>query len=198
MEQSIEDRIVTHIGLARAVAIRTVDARCGGADREDLVAWGLVGLVQAAQRFKADRGAPFGAYAARRVRGQVLDALRARDPLSRTARRKYRAERAVDEDLPQPYLEVSLERMLEAGREPEERAAMPSVPDPRWPMVLAALRTLPETERRAVALSYGRALTLREVGALLGLSESGACRLRTRALAHLRAAMTGSRAAAAA
>ena len=190
MDEVIEQRIITHLGLAKAVAIRTVDARCGGADRDDLLAWGVVGLVQAAQRFKADQGAPFGAYAARRVRGQVLDALRARDPLSRTARRRYREERAVNEDLPQPYSEVSLEKLLEAGHEPGKGPdAPPSPPDARWPKVVAALRGLPAAERRAIALSFGRSMTLREVGALLGLSESGACRLRTRALAHLREAM---------
>src|ERR1700716_4294100 len=78
--------------------------RGAGADREDLIAWGLVGLVQAARRYRGDRGASFGAYAARRVRGQVLDALRERDPLTRSARRAFRSAQRASEDLPQPYM----------------------------------------------------------------------------------------------
>src|SRR2546426_325187 len=78
------ERIIAHLAFARAVAARSLDPRCRGADREDLIAWGVVGLVQAAQRYRGDLGASFGAYAARRVRGQVLDALRDRDPLTRS------------------------------------------------------------------------------------------------------------------
>ncbi len=85
---------------------------------------------------------------------------------------------------------MSLERLLEAGRELESSApALPAPRDPRWAAVLAALRALPPAERRVVAFSFGRSYTLREIGSILGLSESGACRLRTRALARLRAAL---------
>src|SRR5207249_7633051 len=100
-----DERIIAHLGFARAVASRSLDPRCRGADREDLVAWGVVGLVQAARRYREDAGAPFGAYAARRVRGQVLDALRERDPLTRTERRAFREAQKVSEDLPPPYVE---------------------------------------------------------------------------------------------
>src|SRR3989442_13432209 len=98
------ERIIAHLAFARAVAARSLDPRCRGHDREDLIAWGVVGLVQAARRYRGDRGASFSAYAARRVRGQVLDALRDRDPLTRTARRQYRSRPPVGADLPPPYL----------------------------------------------------------------------------------------------
>src|SRR5712691_3793928 len=98
------ERIIAHLAFARAIAARSLDPRCRGADREDLVAWGVVGLVQAARRYREDAGAPFGAYAARRVRGQVLDALRERDPLTRAARRAYRAARELNADLPPPIV----------------------------------------------------------------------------------------------
>lgn len=184
-----DDRIISHLQFARAVASRSLDPRCRGADREDLIAWGLVGLVQAAQRYRGDRGASFGAYAARRVRGQILDALRERDPLTRSARRAFRAAQRASEDRGEaaanpPYVEVSLERIgdiAEARRAPEHR-------DERWPLVASALRDLTPLERRVLVLSYGRGLTLREIGSEIGLSESGACRLRARALARVRTA----------
>ena len=187
--RDVEERILAHLRLTRAVALRTVDPRCVGADREDLLAAGVLGLVQAARRYRVEQGASFGAYAARRVRGQVLDALRERDPLTCTARRAYRAARAVNQDLPPPYAEVSLEKMLESGREPQQPAPERSPRNPRWPALLEALRELPAPQRRVLALSYGRGLTLKEVGTVLGLSESGACRLRARALTQVRAGL---------
>jgi RNA polymerase sigma factor for flagellar operon FliA len=188
---TVETRIVAHLQFARAVASRSIDPRCRGADREDLIAWGLVGLVQAAHRYRGDRGASFGAYAARRVRGQILDALRERDPLTRSARRAFRAAQRASDDggaaargANPPFVEVSLDRIgdvAEVHRGPGHR-------DERWPLVATALRDLAPLERRVLVLSYGRGLTLREIGREVGLSESGVCRLRARALARVRSA----------
>jgi RNA polymerase sigma factor for flagellar operon FliA len=145
--------------------------------------------VQAAQRYRDDRGA-FVAYAARRVRGQVLDALRERDPLTRSARRAFRAARELNVDLPNPVTEISLDKALDAGYEPrqsvEVRRAAPGPRDPRWPLVASHLRALPPVERTVLVLSYGRGLTLKEIGGHVGLSESGVCRVRARALAKMR------------
>jgi RNA polymerase sigma factor for flagellar operon FliA len=184
-----DDRIIAHLQYARAVASRAIDPRCRGADREDLVAWGVVGLVQAARRYRGDRGASFGAYAARRVRGQILDALRERDPLTRTARRAFRAAQRASEDgaaaaAAPPYVEISLDRIGDVA----EVQRAPGRQDERWPIVASALRDLTPIERRVLVLSYGRGLTLREIGGEVGLSESGVCRLRARALARVRSA----------
>ena len=183
---TVEARIVAHLPYARAVASRAIDPRCRGADREDLVAWGVVGLVQAAQRYRDGSEASFGAYAAPRVRGQVLDALRARDPLTRSARQAYRAAREADPGLPQPAVEVSLDRYMERGAEPPVVARCRAARDRRWPRISRELRSLPATERAVLVLSYGRGMTLKEIGARVGLSESGVCRARARALVRLR------------
>ncbi|HEY6201544.1 MAG TPA: sigma-70 family RNA polymerase sigma factor [Candidatus Limnocylindria bacterium] len=186
------ERIIAHLAFARAVAARSLDPRCRGADREDLIAWGVVGLVQAAQRYRGDLGASFGAYAARRVRGQVLDALRERDPLTRSARRAYREAQRISEDLPPPYVEISLDRLAElgdAGIPTPEAAAAATRRDARWDGVARELRRLTKLERRVIVLSYGRGLTLREIGVTVGLSESGVCRVRARALRRLRSAL---------
>src|SRR5262249_9151677 len=154
----------------------SLDPRCRGADREDLIAWGVFGLVQAARRFRGDLGAPFGAYAARRVRGQVLDALRERDPLTRSERRAFRAAQEVSEDLPPPYVEISLDRLAEIGAdELAEKSASRPRSDPRWMLVATQLERLSAVERRVVILAYAREMTLREIGARVGLSESGVC-----------------------
>jgi RNA polymerase sigma factor for flagellar operon FliA len=185
----IDERIIAHLGFARAVASRSLDPRCRGADREDLIAWGVFGLVQAARRYRGDLGAPFGAYAARRVRGQVLDALRERDPLTRTERRAFKEQRKLSEDLPQPYVEVSLDRLAELGDVDVTQTAAPAARiDPRWHSVAGALHRLTPTERRVVVLAYAKGMTLKEIGARVSLSESGVCRVRARALKKLRLA----------
>lgn len=193
MDGASGERIIAHLAFARAVAARSLDPRCRGADREDLIAWGVLGLVQAAQRYRGEVGASFGAYAARRVRGQVLDALRDRDPLTRSARRAYREAQKIAEDLPPPYVEISLDRLAELGdggiAEPEEAVGPDTRSDPRWLGVARELRSLTKLERRVIVLSYGRGLTLREIGLQVGLSESGVCRVRARALRQLRSAL---------
>ena len=146
----------------------------------------MVGLVQAAHRYRDGSEASFGAYAAPRVRGQVLDALRARDPLTRSDRRAYRAAREADPGLPQPAVEVSLDRYMERGAEPPVVARCRAARDRRWPRISRELRSLPATERAVLVLSYGRGMTLKEIGARVGLSESGVCRARARGLARLR------------
>lgn len=186
MADETEERIVAHLPYARAVASRAIDPRCRGADREDLIAWGILGLVQAAQRYREGAEATFGAYAARRVRGQILDALRERDPLTRSARRAYRTARAADPDLPSPAVEVSLDRYMEHGAEPPSVERCRATRDGRWGRIAGELRSLPPLERRVLVLTYGRGMTLKEVGAKVGLSESGVCRARARALVRLR------------
>lgn len=186
----IQQRIIAHLSFARAVAYRALDARCHGADREDLISCGIVGLVQAAQRYRDDRGSSFSSYAARRIRGQVLDALRERDPLTRSARRAFRIAREANAELPSPFTETSLDKALAGGWEPRSTAtscaATTTRHDERWKIVLRHLHGLPRVERRVLVLSYVRGLTLKEIGRQIGLSESGVCRVRSRALSRMR------------
>lgn len=187
---TIQERIIAHLNFARAIAARAIDPRCYGADREDLIAWGVLGLVQAAQRYRDDRGSSFCSYAARRVKGQVLDALRERDPLTRSARKAFKAARELNAELPSPVSEMSLDKCLDAGYEPRPSLALlPAAAgprDPRWRTVEREMRRLSAIERSVLALSYGRSLTLREIGRQVGLSESGVCRVRSRALSKMR------------
>ncbi len=194
---AVDERIMAHLDFARAVATRTIGYQTRPGDREDLLAWGALGLVQAARRYREDVGATFAAYAARRVRGCVLDALRAADPLTRKERRAFREVVRLHPDAPTPRVELSLDALLEEGRAGPESvmwvddspvSALGRPRDARWHGVASKLRGLPAAERRVLVLSYARGLTLREIGVRVGLSESGVCRLRTRALAHVRRA----------
>lgn len=68
-------------------------------DRAELVRAGMVGLVEAAHRFDASRGIPFERFAASRIRGAVLDALRADDWVPRSLRVAARRVELVESSL---------------------------------------------------------------------------------------------------
>jgi len=98
-------------------------------DREDLVSEGIVGLIDAVDRFDPARGIQFVTYATIRIRGQILDALRTRDLLPRSARRRVKglhdAVQSLVATLGEPpseeqlasYLNVSLGQVHETLRD---------------------------------------------------------------------------------
>jgi DNA-directed RNA polymerase specialized sigma subunit len=59
---TVGERIIAHLTFARAVAARSIDPRCRGADREDLISCGVLGLVDTRPGFfrPAERGASAG------------------------------------------------------------------------------------------------------------------------------------------
>ena len=59
MEEGSHERILSHLAFARAVARRSLSPKCSPEDREDLLAWGVVGLVQAARRYREGGRASF-------------------------------------------------------------------------------------------------------------------------------------------
>jgi len=57
-------------------------------DKEDLIGYGILGLMEALGRFQADKGVQFATFAAKRIRGAIIDALRRDSPLSRNSWQK--------------------------------------------------------------------------------------------------------------
>jgi RNA polymerase sigma factor for flagellar operon FliA len=80
----------THVPLVAHLVRETMARVPSHVDRDDLRSAGLVALVKASRSFQADRGVAFGAYAAARIRGALLDELRSVDWASRSVRRKSR------------------------------------------------------------------------------------------------------------
>jgi RNA polymerase sigma factor for flagellar operon FliA len=62
----------------------------GSIEWGDLINYGVLGLIDAIERFEPERGFAFQTFASLRIRGAVLDALRQIDPLGRQARRRVR------------------------------------------------------------------------------------------------------------
>jgi RNA polymerase sigma factor for flagellar operon FliA len=97
-----EQNLVTeYLPRVRSIVRRLTPRLPHSVDRDDLLQAGTLALLGAARRFDAERGAHFEAYAAVRVRGAVLDELRALDCVPRTVRRSERelerGRRAVEQ-----------------------------------------------------------------------------------------------------
>jgi len=90
--------ILDHLPLLHHIVGRMSWDIPGKVDREDLLGFGIIGLIAAADSFEPERGLKFSTYAFPRIRGAILDELRRLDFLPRGRREKVRAlDRAVAE-----------------------------------------------------------------------------------------------------
>lgn len=78
-------------------------------DLEDLVSYGIIGLIDAIEKFDLSKNVKFETYASLRIRGSILDAIRKLDWVPRTLRKKQK-------DLDKAYTELE----LQLGRTPED------------------------------------------------------------------------------
>lgn len=220
-----ESLVARYLPLVRYVANRMALIPPPGLDYEDLLSFGVFGLLDAMDRFDPQRGFVFQTFAVPRIRGAILDELRRYDWISRSGREKlsrleeaserlYKTKGAVDEkelmealDMDEKnykelleisgrtYL-VSLDDVLffEEGDVSRGGAIADDGPDAQSLLereeeqrrVALALDDLPERERLLLSLYYYEGLTLKEIGLVLGVTESRVSQLHGKALATLR------------
>jgi RNA polymerase sigma factor for flagellar operon FliA len=101
--------VIDHVPLVKSMAQRLAQRLPSQVEMNDLISVGVLGLIDAAGRYKPTLGVPFDAFARRRVHGAMLDALRELDWAPRSLRRLRR-----DMDSAVANLRHTL------GREPEE------------------------------------------------------------------------------
>lgn len=96
-----QEMIMRHMPLVAFVVGRmsTDNQKTLGLDREDALAYGIEGLIQAVDAFDEDRGTSFASFAVRRIRGSILDAIRKMDPLPRSIRKSAREVEAASQEL---------------------------------------------------------------------------------------------------
>jgi RNA polymerase sigma factor FliA len=203
-------------GFVRGTALNTRAQLGLDAPVEDLVAFGFQGLLEARARFDASKGVSFKAFAYYRVRGAVLDGVRAMSRLPRRAYARLKAVEALDrfaEDLAEgrattqqrPNAETNL-RAIDAilGRvaaaytiavaHDEALEGVSSAEDTllyeeRRARVRAALEQLPDRERKLVTGHYYDGRQFDDVSAELGISKSWGSRIHAHALDLLRQAL---------
>jgi len=94
------DRLISeHVEIARRISMRMARRCPDWVAREDLVAAGLLGLTEAAERYDSTRNEPFLSFAEKRIRGAVLDELRRGDIMPRRVRQMARKIGAIIQEL---------------------------------------------------------------------------------------------------
>lgn len=191
---------------------------------DDLVSFGVFGLIDAIDKFDLSKGVKFETYASLRIRGAIIDSIREMDWVPRSVRQKNKelekaywdvenelGHSATDKDialklnisLDEFYKllnevnltsMVSLEEFIEQNYEVDMDMAATNKYRPEHEAELNELKEilgksidkLPEKERMVIALYYFEELTLKEISAIMKVSESRISQLHTKAIMRLR------------
>ncbi|MBI1955479.1 MAG: sigma-70 family RNA polymerase sigma factor [Acidobacteria bacterium] len=119
LEQEREKLLLAHLPQVRLIAEKIRERSRFSLDLDDLMGYGVIGLLKAIERFDASRGILLKTYAEYRIRGAILDGLRGMDWLSRSARQK---KRLSQQDL------FNSQRSSAAQQSPESDKATPAAP----------------------------------------------------------------------
>lgn len=85
-----DELIISHMSHAKRIMRKIASQLPQHLDRDDLMSAAVIGLIMAAERFDPSRGVMFLTYAEKRIRGTILDELRAQDWLTRSLRDKFK------------------------------------------------------------------------------------------------------------
>jgi RNA polymerase sigma factor for flagellar operon FliA len=94
-----DERVLKHLPLVRAIAIRVYESLPVHVDVDDLVHAGIIGLFDAAVKYNSDKQVSFQGYAKHRIKGAILDSLREMDWASRDLRKRHKQLEAVTREL---------------------------------------------------------------------------------------------------
>ncbi len=169
-----------------------------GVDADDLVSCGVLGLAEAWERYDPERGVAFEAFAIPRIKGAVIDAIRAADWVPRKARQRARLTGepvamlvSMDSERPSSNFGAdgdhsTADRIVDDSAE-EPGANLLAAENSRE--LMGALNRLPDRERTIISLHYFERVALQDIAKSFGVTESRVSQLHTRALRMLRAAL---------
>src|SRR5205085_863351 len=235
-DQHLRDRLIlSYAPLVKYVAGRLgsgLPAHVGGGG---LVSYGLLGLIGAIERYDPERDVKFETYAISRIKGSIIDELRAMDWVPRSVRARARdIERAIAEleaklgraptddeiagkvgvstdeladsltDISRSSIAALDELWTISSSGGDQIALIDTIEDTQGPEPQSALAQtemreaigeaiarLPEREKLVVTLYYYEELTLREIGEVLGVTESRVSQLHTKAILRLKVRLAG-------
>ncbi|MEN6312946.1 MAG: FliA/WhiG family RNA polymerase sigma factor [Clostridiaceae bacterium] len=192
---------------------------------DDLVGFGVFGLIDAIDKYDINKGVKFETYASLRIRGSIIDSIREMDWVPRSLRQKNKelekayweveneiGHTASDQEIANKLKisldefyrllndvnvtsMVSLEDFLEQNYEiGTDTPNISKADSPEYEMELSELRDilgdsiekLPDKEKMVLSLYYYDELTLKEISAIMKVSESRVSQLHTKAIMRLR------------
>lgn len=224
--------VVRLLPLVKRVALRLRGHLPPQVELDDLVSEGALGLIDAVRKFDPSRGVTIESYARHRIRGAILDSLRAQDHASRDMRRRIKKTEAacasLERRLGRPAGDAEMaeamglslakwhERLAElqrvgfegpGSRPPQDGSKrvneedLPAGPegDPfalcyrreQRDLLSRAIGCLTERERSIITFYYKELLTMKQIGARLGIDESRVSQLHAGAVARLRNGIGG-------
>lgn len=217
--------IEAHLPLVKRIAYHLMSRLPASVEADDLIQAGLIGLLDAVERFDDNQGAHFETYATLRIRGAMLDELRDSDWASRTLRKaSRRIEQAIhvlQQRLQRPPTEHEIAGQLGLQIDEyfellnESRGAQliyyedihPTEDDSflehfvdklvagpfevlssqKFRKALTqAIVELPSREKMIMGMYYEQEMNFKEIGSILGVSESRICQLHSQAITRLR------------
>jgi RNA polymerase sigma factor for flagellar operon FliA len=230
-DPKVRDRLIlTYAPLVKYVAGRLGSGLPAHVDDDDLVSYGLLGLIGAIERFDPDRDIKFETYVIARIKGSIIDELRSLDWVPRSVRARARQIEKTNaslenklrraptdqemaealgtsvDDFQESLTKISnssvvaLDELWTVSDASGDQVSLldtiqdPNALDPAQELdagemkdrLAEAIARLPEREKLVVALYYYENLTLREIGEVLGVTESRVSQLHTKAVLRLK------------
>jgi RNA polymerase sigma factor FliA len=201
------EALARYEGVVRAMArrLRPVATLGQALDEDDLCAEGRVAVLEALSTYKGF-GIEEHTWVRTRVRQRMIDAIRRLDLRSRDEMRlavRHASGDTADTVDEERGRMVAARRLVSLDSAPSDTEPMLNrLKDSRQPAadvvtfharqharLMEAIAELPERQRRAIELGLFEGLALREIGDLMGISESRVCQLQKRATQHLRVAI---------
>lgn len=221
--------ILAYTPLIKYIAARLAARLPAQVSPDDLISCGIIGLIDAVNKFDLAKNVQFKTYAEFRIKGAMLDELRALDWVPRSIRKKTtELEKAyvdiekrtgrpagdeevagilgldlddfhklLDETKSVSFLDIEfLRQNTTEVNEPslaeiltmEERDPFTTINHNQIRSILAqAIAELPEKEKLTVSLYYQDELTMKEIGEVLGYTESRISQMHSKAMFRLRA-----------
>ena len=215
--------------LVRRLAHQMIARLPANVEIDDLIQVGMIGLMEALSRFDAAQGVQLETFATQRIRGAMLDELRANDHVSRGTRRQQRAVedavRQLEHELGRAPTEPEIAREMDlsldayhgllenvrgsqllylddltggeegsdfldhyAADDAASADPLAILEDRRMrETVTRAIEQLPEREQYVMSMYYEHDMNLKEIGAVLGVTESRVSQIHSQAVARLRA-----------
>jgi len=210
----VEAQLKLHAPMVRRIAMQVASRLPRNVMLDDLIQEGMMGLLDAINRYEPKPGASFETYAKARIRGSIYDSLREEDVIPRHVRDKLTQVERTAEELRQvlgrppedneiaSHLGMSIEDYFAVL----DSAMSITVVDDELPDVIdesadqtkalqqkqlagrieEKLKELPERERLVLALHYQQDLSFREVAYVMELTPGRISQLHTQALVRLR------------
>lgn len=223
--QAVQVNIEDYAPLVKRIAFHMMMRMPASVQVDDLIQAGMIGLIEAAQKYDMSRGASFETYAGIRIRGAIVDEMRRGDWVPRSVHRNSRrisqaiaavearkGRDATDAEVADE-LGLSLDEYFEMLQESNcarlfsyeetfgdedsnidasDHSSAFASPlegmqrDGLKKALVDAIRQLPEREQMVLSLYYDQELNLKEIGLVLGVSESRVSQLHSQAAARLR------------